>query len=58
MGTTLFAMSDKGGFLDNFEQATVDGKFRQENEECSNKHNSATKEAIRKVHVRGDAVIK
>jgi len=44
-------------FLDDFEQPTIDGKFRQESEKCSNKHHSATKEAVGKVHIRGDAVI-
>jgi hypothetical protein len=47
-------MSDKGcqdGLLDDFEYPTIDGKLGYQNEERPNKHNSATEEAVGKVHV-------
>ena len=44
--------------LDDFEYATIDRKFGQERKERPEKHDSTTEEAVGKVYVRGDAVVK
>ena len=48
----------QNGLLDDFEQATINGKSRKQNKERPNEHNTTTEEAVGEVHVRGNAVIK
>jgi hypothetical protein len=47
----MFDAGSQDELLDNFEWPTIDGKLSQQNEERSNNHNSATKDAVGKVHV-------
>jgi len=54
----LLSNEAQNGLLDDFEQATVNGKFRKQNEERPDEHNTATEETVGKVYALGDAVIK
>jgi len=48
----------QNGLSDDFEQATVNGKFRKQNKERPDEHNTAAEETVGKVHALRDAVIK
>jgi len=57
-GHIFLSHQAQNGLLDDFEQGTVGGKFRKQNEGRPDEHNTATEETVGKVHALGDAVIK